>query len=106
MRRGPKFELTQEMVIENIRTVCARIGVTTLTRMLYDEHGSFSYRAIERKWKWAAICQLAGVQSGKAGKPRAVRRTCRECESRVTTRLYYCQVCVNKMRRHSQGAML
>lgn len=104
MRRGPKFEITQDMAIENIKTVCVRLGVTVLTRMMYEEHGSFSYRAMERKWKWATLCELAGVQSGMAGKPRVARTICRECNVHLST-TRYCHVCSRRMKRQSQGAL-
>lgn len=104
MRRGPKFEITQDMAIENIKTVCARLGVTVLTRMLYDEHGSFSIRSLERKWGWAPLCQLAGVQSGTAGKSRATWKPCRECNVHLSTSRY-CHACSRRMKRQSQGAL-
>jgi hypothetical protein len=104
MRRGPKFEITQDMAIENIKTVCTRFGVTVLTRTMYDEHGSFAIRAIERKWGWVPLCQLAGVQSGMAGKPRATWKPCRECNVRLSTSRY-CHTCSRRIRRQNQGAL-
>lgn len=104
MRRGPKFEITQDMAIENIKTVRARLGVTTLTKLLYDEHGSFSIRSIERKWGWSHICALAGVESGSAGKKKSCWQACRECLVRLATGRY-CLTCLGRMKRNSRGAL-
>ncbi len=104
VRRGPKFEITLDMVVANVKTVCARLGVSTLTTELYDEHGSFAVRAIERKWKWSVICALAGVQSGRAGKKKVIWNLCMECLLRYGTSRY-CRTCSMRMKRNSRGAL-
>lgn len=104
MGRGRRPEITQEMAIANIQTVSARLGVSVLTSALYDEHGSFAVRAIERKWKWSEICALAGVQSGNAGKKKADWKICLECLERLATGRY-CRTCSGRMKRNSQGAL-
>lgn len=104
MRPGPKFELTREMVVENIRTVAKRLGVQRLSYWDYTDHGSFSPRAITRKWAWSELCQEAGIQSGTAGRPAAVRKVCFECEVRMTmTNSRYCRTCADRMKRNSGG---
>ena len=112
MRPGPKFEITQDMAIENIRTVFQRIGGKMLTRKLYQEHGSFAIRAIERKWGWVGICKLAGVPCGVRGSKKAEWHACHDCQGKLTvdrfrgvasSRYWYCYGCRKKHRRNSGG---
>lgn len=105
MGRGRRLEITQEMAIANIQTVSVRLGVSVLTSALYDEHGSFAVRAIERKWKWSVICALAGVQSGSAGRKKVDWKICRECLERLATGRY-CRTCSSRMKKSSQGALV
>lgn len=102
MRPGPKFEITQEMAIANIQTVYSRIKPIALTARLYDMHGSFSVRAIDRKWKWVDICKLAGVPSGTKGKKKQEWYPCKECTVRLATGRF-CNVCRRAMKRRSRG---
>lgn len=104
MRPGPKFEITQDMAIENIKTVFARIGCTEFSRRLYDQHGSFCIRTIERKWGWRAICELAGVPCGVRGSKKLVWHTCPQCEKHlVSSRFRYCYGCRKTMKNRSGG---
>ncbi len=101
MRRGPKFEITQEMAVENIRTVSLRIEAETLTRRLYELHGSFSIRAIERKWTWAGICLMAGVVCGVRGSKKKTRKLCIDCQAETCQ--YHCETCRKRIKRQSRG---
>lgn len=104
MRPGPKFELTREMVVENIKTVADRLGVDRLSYWAYQDHGSFSARAITRKWKWSDLCIEAGISGGRAGRPADTKKLCFECNARLTIRnSRYCQTCTDRMRRNSGG---
>ena len=104
MRPGPKFELTKEMVIENMRTVVNRLGLTRLSHMMYEDHGSFSTRAITRKWKWSELCAEAGIGSGVNGRPAVEKKACFECKTRVAmANLRYCRTCTDRMKRNSGG---
>lgn len=104
MRPGPKFELTREMIVENIKVVAQRLGITRLSYWDYEEHGSFSPRAAVRKWSWRELCAEAGVATGKAGRPVIERKVCFECEVRATmTNSRYCNTCAKRMQRNSGG---
>lgn len=104
VRPGPKFELTQDMVIQNIQTVVARIGCTQISRNLYDRHGSFCIRTIERKWGWKTICGLAGVQCGVRGSRKLEWHLCPQCERHLaSSRFRYCGGCRKTMRNRSGG---
>lgn len=104
MRRGPKFELTQEMVIHNIKTVATRIGCKEITRRIYDQNGSFCIRTIERKWGWKTICALAGIQCGVKGSRKLEWRKCLQCENHLASSRYrYCYGCRKTMKNRSGG---
>jgi hypothetical protein len=106
IRRGPKFELTRDMVIENVLTVMKRIGAETLSRRDYDEHGSFSSRAIVRKWKWAEVCRMAGIPQAKAGRPGVARRTCTQCHRHPSMSISrHCELCYKRINRQSRGML-
>jgi hypothetical protein len=106
-RRGPKFELTQDLIVSNIRTVMARIGAETLSRRDYDEHGSFSSRAIVRKFGgWERVCELAGIPRARNGRPPKARRICTQCRKWPSTTVSpHCEVCVKRIRRQSRGQL-
>lgn len=101
MRPGPKFEITKDMAIENIRAVYQRINPPMMTLRVYIEHGSFSARAIERKWPWREICLEAGVPCGVRGSNKKPRHNCIECGA--STCRYYCAVCIRRVRRQDRG---
>lgn len=102
MRSGPKFEITQEMAISNIQTVYSRIGSGVLTSRLYSLHGSFSVRAIQRKWKWIDLCRLAGIPYGEKGRKKQVWHPCKECNYRLAVGRF-CYECRRTIKRRSQG---
>lgn len=110
MRPGQKFEITLDMAISNIRTVYARLGVSELSRRLYMEHGSFCIRAIERKWGWSGICQLAGVACGIRGSRKLEWHPCTQCNPGIkrnrssglaSSRFRYCWECRRKIKRNN-----
>lgn len=107
VRPGPKFEVTQEMAIENIRIVYARLGYPPMmTRRLYDLHGSFAARVMDRKWSWIGICQLAGVPCGVRGSKKKERHQCPRCEKREATDFgRYCGNCRKDINRLAQGML-
>lgn len=104
MRPGPKFEITKEMAIANMQTVFHRIQPEALTSRLYGTHGSFSIRAIQRKWKWEELCKLAGIPFGISGRKKQAWHPCKECDYRLAVGRF-CHECRRTMKRRSRGAL-
>lgn len=93
IRRGPKFEITFEMAVANIKAVAQRLGVTVLSRRLYCQHGSYHSRNLTKKWTWRTLCAATGILSiGRSGRPRMARRICMECDRRQTVGRH-CRTC-------------
>lgn len=106
MKRGPKFEVTLDMAVENLRTVAARLQQTSLSRREYNREGSFCARALERKWGWKTLCRLADLALCQAGRPRKPRRICMECEHRLSkTTGPLCRTCHRRICVHDRGAL-
>lgn len=106
MRRGPKFEVTLDMAVDNLRTVATRLGCTVLSRRAYEREGSFSARNLERAWGWARLCQLAGLSTGSAGCPRKPRRPCMECEVRLSRTIgRLCTTCHRRITKLAEGML-
>lgn len=106
IRRGPKFEVTLEMALENLRTVAARLGRTSLSHRQYDREGSFSARNLERAWGWATLYQLAGLSTGIHGCPRKARRPCMECDVRLSRTIgRLCRTCHRRICALDRGAL-
>lgn len=105
VRRGPKFEITQDMAIANIKTVHERIGKPAMfTRKLYMEHGSFGIRSIERKWTWTGICKLSGIPCGVRGSKKLEHHLCSQCHKGLaSSRFWYCWDCRRRQKRNSGG---
>lgn len=105
VRRGPKFEITEEMAIANIQTVYRRIGQPgMLTRKLYMAHGSFGIRSIERKWGWKRICEMARIPCGVRGSKKLHWHQCPHCEKgKASSRFRYCWDCRRRHKRNSGG---
>lgn len=105
VRPGPKFEITQDMAISNIKTVHERIGKPAMfTRKLYMEHGSFGIRSIERKWRWKVLCKLAGIQCGVRGSKKLEWHLCQQCNKGLaSSRFWYCWDCRRRQKRNSGG---
>lgn len=110
MRPGPKFEVTFEMAVANVRRVAERLGGSSrLSRRMYDAHGSFSVRALERKFGWNALVCSAGLLCGVPGAPRRPRRLCVQGCGRMAMTLpgcLTCRTCTRRQRRQAVGAML
>ena len=103
MRPGPKFEITRDMALENILTVAKRLGVSVLSYRDYQANGSFSARAITRKWSWVKLCQLAGIQPGINGRPRRGVVSCLQCGK--TSSRHHCKVCRRRINRLAMGGL-
>ena len=100
IRRGPKFEVTLDMAVENIRTVAQRLGVTALSQRQYCAHGSFHSRSLTKKWAWTMLCALAGLASQLPGRRRQPRKPCIECNVRMSRTIgRLCRTCVSRMHR-------
>lgn len=102
MRTGPKFEITFEMAVENIRTVAARLQVASLSLRQYREHGSFSADAIARRHGWRNVIQAAGLIHAANGRRRQSRRLCSQECGRVSMtwpRWHLCRTCFRKIER-------
>jgi hypothetical protein len=83
-----------------------RIGAVTLSRRDYDEHGSFSSRAIVRKWKWAEVCKMVGMVQAKSGRPASARTICTQCHRHPSMSISrHCEVCYRRINRQSRGAL-
>lgn len=109
MRPGPKFEITWEMAISNVQTVARRLGVSRMSYRLYEQHGSFSGRVLQRKFGWPRLVEACGLLPGRSGRPRADRRSCMQACGRLamtTPGCHSCRTCVRRVARQSQGAML
>lgn len=104
IRRGPKFEITFQMAVENLRTVAQRLGVDRLSRRQYCLHGSFHSRNLTKKWSWRVLCHAAGLRECHAGRPRKARRVCLDCERRQSRTVGpYCRTCQRRMCRLAGG---
>jgi hypothetical protein len=100
VRRGPKFAITLDMAVENLRTAAHRINVTCLSRRLYDQHGSFCARTLQRKWGWRYLCAYAGLQSDIAGRKCSAKQPCIECDHRTRQlHRYHCRTCRRRFER-------
>lgn len=99
-RRGPRFEITREMAIENIRRVMQRVGLTTISWRLYDQHGSFSARVIQRKFGWTQILAEAGIHSAANGRRKKSRQACMQTCGRLSmTTGRHCRTCRRRILR-------
>lgn len=105
LRRGPKFEITFEMAVTNLRAVAQRLGVTTLSVRQYCRHGSYHSRNLTKKWPWRVLCQAAGLTcQHRPGRPRRTRRTCLECAQRQSRTVGpHCPTCHRRICRLSGG---
>lgn len=104
LRRGPKFEITFEMAVANLRAVAQRLGVGTLSVRQYCRHGSYHSRNLTKKWPWRVLCQAAGLACGTRGLPRRPRRVCLDCAQRPSRTVGpYCRTCQRRMCRQARG---
>lgn len=101
IRPGPKFEITLEMAIANLRTVATRLGVTQLSSRLYGREGSFNSRTLEQRWGWARLCTLAGLLSGgNGGRRKRIRKPCmQQCGRMNYSLLSHCRTCWRRIQR-------
>jgi hypothetical protein len=108
MRPGPKFEITREMAVENVRTVAKRLGVVRLSTRQYEREGSFSVRPIQRKFGWNAVCEEAGlmVNAQCQGMAPRLRKPCTQDCGRLSMafpRWHLCRTCDRRMKRQAKG---
>lgn len=99
-RRGPKFTITLDMALQNIRTVAERLQVTRLSIRQYCAHGSYHSRILTRRWKWSYLCELAGLTIGRPGLQRTPRRPCMNCQYRASMTIgRHCRTCRRRIER-------
>jgi hypothetical protein len=99
------YEITEDMIIENIKTVAARIGAKRLSWRQYNQHGSFAWRhLIRRRFQWRVLVEKAGLLEGRKGRPKAVRVPCRYgCGRMSREHRTVCKTCRNRLIRQSRG---
>lgn len=102
MRPGPKFEVTLEMAVENLRTVAQRLGVSSLSLRQYEQHGSFSGSAIARRHGWAKLLRASGLTDAPNGRRRRPRKLCSQQCGRLSMTYpdwFLCRTCKRRMLR-------
>jgi hypothetical protein len=105
-RPGPKFEVTWDMAVQNLIVVAARLQTRSLSSRQYEAEGSFSVRALERKWPWHILCAGAGLTTGTRGRPVRPRRACMEACGRLSkTTGPLCRTCARRNVRRSRGVL-
>lgn len=105
IRRGPKFEITFSMAVENVRIVAQRLGVQKLSVRQYCLHGSYHSRNLTKKWTWRSLCEAAGLLCHyRPGRPRRSRRVCLECNRRNSLTIsVHCRTCRRRIVRLGTG---
>lgn len=101
MSPGPKFKITLDTAVANIQTVATRLGIQRISSRCYTREGSFNTRTLERKWGWALLVKLAGLQSGSTGgRPRRIRKLClQQCGRTNYANLSHCRTCWRRIQR-------
>ena len=108
MRSGPKFEITFDMAVSNVRTVAARLQVGRLSLRQYKQHGSFCGDTLCRKFGWMRLAAAAGIQAGEHKRPVSPRRLCsQDCgrQSMTYPRWHLCRTCARRVRRTEMSAV-
>lgn len=105
VRRGPKFEITFEQAVENVRIVARRLNVAALSVRQYHQHGSYDSRSLTKKWRWSLLCTMAGlICLYRPGRTRRLRRVCMECAQRQSqTTGPHCRTCKRRIRALARG---
>lgn len=102
LKPGPKFTITFDMAVANVRRVAERLGITVISGPVYMKNGSFCLRTIERRHGWRKVVEAAGLSFPKPGRPARPRKPCIQGCGRLNYwRYQHCRTCFRRIGRNA-----